>query len=147
MSTTRTRRYGERRAVGTPVALSARAERAKMLPRVERGDIVPLSEEEQRILRQIEEQLQRDPNFRASTARARGGSRRTAVLAVTGTVVCLALAVILLAVSPYLSFVVFLGAIALGFLAERHLKVLGEHGLANLEQSVRNRARRDDIPF
>jgi hypothetical protein len=108
---------------------------------------VPLSEDEQRILRQIEEQLQRDPNFRASTARAHGGSRRTAILAVSGTVVCLALAVVMLAVSPYLSFAAFVGALALGFLAERHLKVLGEHGLANLEQQVRNRTRRDDIPF
>jgi Protein of unknown function (DUF3040) len=108
---------------------------------------VPLSEDEQRILRQIEEQLQRDPSFRASAARAHGGSRRTAILAVTGTVVALALAVVLLAVSPFLSFAAFLGALACGWLAERHVKVLGENGLASLEQSVRNRTRRDDIPF
>jgi len=111
------------------------------------GDDVPLSEDEQRILRQIEEQLQRDPNFRASTARASGSSRRTAVLAVVGTVVTLALAVVLLAVNPLLSFVAFIGALALGYVAERHLKVLGEHGLASLENSVRSRTRRDDIPF
>jgi Protein of unknown function (DUF3040) len=108
---------------------------------------VPLSEDEQRILRQIEEQLQRDPSFRASAARVHGGSRRTAILAVTGTIIALALAIVLLAVSPYLSFVAFLGALALGWVAERHLKVLGENGLASFEQSVRNRTRRDDIPF
>ena len=41
---------------------------------------MPLSEDEQRILRQIEEQLQRDPSFGRDLHHRRGSSRRTMVL-------------------------------------------------------------------
>ena len=52
---------------------------------------------------------------------------------------CLVLTVVLLAVSPYLSFVAFLGAMAALVLAERHVRGIGEAGLNHLSDSVRSR--------
>jgi hypothetical protein len=109
---------------------------------------MPLSEDEQRILRQIEEQLQRDPNFGREIRHRPAGSRRSLVVSVALTVVCLAVAVLLLAVSPYLSFVAFLGAVAAGVVAGSTIRAVGEQGLNNLSDSVRSRlggpARRVD---
>ena len=73
---------------------------------------MPLSEDEQRILRQIEEQLQRDPTFGREMHHHRASSRRSVVVTAIAAVLCLALSVVLLGVSPYLSFVAFLGAVA-----------------------------------
>ena len=81
---------------------------------------MPLSEDEQRILRQIEEQLQRDPSFGRDIKPRRVGSRRAVVVSSIATVVCLVLTILLLAVSPYLSFVAFVGAVAALVIAERH---------------------------
>lgn len=100
---------------------------------------MPLSEDEQRILRQIEEQLQRDPKFGREIRTRPAGSRRSLVVSTGLTVLCLALAVALLAVSPYLSFVAFLAAVAVGVVAGRTLRTAGEQGLNNLSESVRSR--------
>jgi cytochrome c oxidase assembly factor CtaG len=67
---------------------------------------MPLSEEEQRILRQIEEQLQRDPRFsrqQRAPRQAKGGGTWAAV----GAVAFLAATVLLIGVSPYAAFVAF----------------------------------------
>lgn len=100
---------------------------------------MPLSEDEQRILRQIEEQLQRDPGFGRTLHSARSGNRRKLVIAGAVAVVCLVLTIGLLSVSPYLSFVAFIGAVGAVLVAERHARVLGEAGLNQLSDSMRGR--------
>ncbi len=100
---------------------------------------MPLSEDEQRILRQIEEQLQRDPGFGRTLHRGNGGSRRMLILSSVGAVVCLVLTVALLSVSPYLSFVAFVGALVTALFAERHARTLGEASLNHLSDTVRSR--------
>lgn len=100
---------------------------------------MPLSEDEQRILRQIEEQLQRDPGFTRTVHRPKGGDRRAFVLWSALTLVCLGLTVALLAVSAYLSFVAFCGAVVTVLLAERQARAIGEASLHQLSDSVRGR--------
>ncbi|MEQ1704175.1 MAG: DUF3040 domain-containing protein [Ilumatobacteraceae bacterium] len=100
---------------------------------------MPLSEDEQRILRQIEEQLQRDPGFGRNLHQASGGSRRLLVVSGAVAVGCLVLTIALLSVSPYLSFVAFVGAVAASLFAERQARTLGEAGLNHLSESMRGR--------
>jgi hypothetical protein len=100
---------------------------------------MPLSEDEQRILRQIEEQLQRDPSFGRDIKPRHVGSRRAVIASSIATVVCLVLTVLFLAISPYLAFVAFIGAVAALVIAERHVAALGEAGLNHLSDSVRSR--------
>ena len=100
---------------------------------------MPLSEDEQKILRQIEEQLQRDPGFGRNLASARGGSRRVLFVASAAAVCCLVLTIGLLSVSPYLSFVAFVGAVVAALFAERHARTLSEAGLNHLSESMRGR--------
>jgi Protein of unknown function (DUF3040) len=100
---------------------------------------MPLSEDEQRILRQIEEQLQRDPNFGRDIKPRHVGSRQTVILSSIATLVCLVFTVVLLAVNPLLSFVAFVGALVALVIAERHAAALGENGLNHLGESVRSR--------
>ncbi len=100
---------------------------------------VPLSEDEQRILRQIEEQLQRDPGFGRTLQPNSRGSRRAMGLAGAGAVACLVLTVALLSVSPYLSFVAFALAVAAAVVCEHHARVLGRQGLDALSENVRAR--------
>lgn len=100
---------------------------------------VPLSEDEQRILHQIEEQLQRDPGFGRTLHSAASGNRRMLAIATAGAIVCLVLTIALLSVSPYLSFVAFIGAVVASLFAERHARRLGEAGLNHLSESVRGR--------
>jgi hypothetical protein len=99
---------------------------------------MPLSEDEQRILRQIEEQLQRDPGFARELRPSASVSRRSLILAIIGGLVAVAVCVLLLAVSPYLSFIAFLGAIAAVVYAERHLRVLGDEALRQVAAMRRN---------
>jgi len=100
---------------------------------------MPLSEDEQRILRQIEEQLQRDPGFGRNLHQHSGGSRRVLFAAGAAAIVCLALTIVFLSVSPYLSFVAFIGAVIAALFAERHARHLSEGGLNHLSESVRGR--------
>ena len=107
---------------------------------------MPLSEDEQRILRVIEEQLHRDPNFARDLSPTRAGSRRSLLLAVAGGVLAVAVCVFLLGTSPYLAFVAFLGALAAVLVAERHLRALGDEALqrvADLRRAASPR-RHDD---
>jgi hypothetical protein len=45
----------------------------------------------------------------------------------------------LLSVSPYLSFVAFVGALASALVCERHARSLGEAGIGHLSETVRGR--------
>lgn len=100
---------------------------------------MPLSEDEQRILRQIEEQLQRDPGFGRTLEPPSSGSRRGLLVAGALTLAGLVLTVAMLGVSPYLSFVAFVGAVAAALVAERHARAVGEAGLSHLSDSMRGR--------
>lgn len=104
---------------------------------------MPLSEDEQRILRQMEEDLQRDPRFGRSLHAASGASRRGLVLAGLATVVGLVLTVGLLGFSPFLSFVTFVAAVGCAVIAERHARALGEAGLGHLSEQMRIRFPRE----
>ncbi len=100
---------------------------------------MPLSEDEQRILHQIEEQLQRDPGFGRTLHSAASGNRRMLAIATAAAIACLVLTIALLSVNPYLSFVAFIGAVIASLFAERHARRLGEAGLSHLSESVRGR--------
>jgi hypothetical protein len=110
---------------------------------------VPLSEDEQRILRQIEEQLQRDPGFGRNLHQRAHGDRRVLMLSGVAAVACLVLTVAFLSISPFLSFAAFIGAVIASLVCERHARSLGEAGIGHLTDSMRGRfgapnQRRDD---
>lgn len=105
---------------------------------------MPLSEDEQRILREIEEQLHRDPNFARELTPTATGSRRSLLLAVAAGVVLVAACVLLLAVSPYLAFAAFLGAVATAVVAERHVRTLGDQAMRQVAALRRNTGARRD---
>ena len=100
---------------------------------------MPLSEDEKRILRQIEEQLQRDPGFGRTIREGHRSDRRALLLSASGALLCLALTVALLSVSPFLSFVAFVGAVAAALVCERHARTLGEAGLQQFSDAMRGR--------
>ncbi len=88
---------------------------------------MPLSEDEQRILRQIEEQLQRDPRFGRQARHAAGAEHGSPVPSLFGCVVAVVVCVLLLGVSPYLSFLAFvIAAVALAS-AWRRLSSSAQH--------------------
>ena len=120
-------------------ALSQPSNRVRMHSGHAEELVMPLSEDEQRILRQIEEQLQRDPGFGRNLHSTGGGSRRVLFLASAAAVVCLVLTIAFLSVSAYLSFVMFVGALVAALFAERHARTLGESGLNHLSESMRGR--------
>lgn len=110
---------------------------------------MPLSEDEQRILRQIEEQLQRDPGFGRNLHPRGEGNRRALVVSGIAAVACLVLTVAFLSVSPFLSFGAFIGAVAAALVCERHARTLGEAGINHLTENMRGKfgapnQRRDD---
>jgi len=100
---------------------------------------VPLSEDEQRILRQIEEQLQRDPGFGRNLHQHHANDRRKMAISGSLAVGCLVLTVAFLSVSPFLSFVAFIGAVAAALVCERHARVVSGAGLSQLSESMRGR--------
>lgn len=105
---------------------------------------MPLSEDEQRILREIEEQLHRDPNFARELSPARVGSKRSLLVSVVGGLVLLAVCVLLLAVSPFLAFAAFLGAVVTVMVAERHVRALGDQAMRQVAALRRNATTRRD---
>jgi Flp pilus assembly protein TadB len=90
---------------------------------------MPLSEDEQRILRQIEQELQQDPSFSERGYRV---SRRRLLLLSVGLVVGLVLTVLGLAVSFWLAFVAFLCVLGLAVMLETEIRVVGREKLGNL---------------
>ena len=102
---------------------------------------VPLSEDEQRILRQIEEELEQDPTFAQRGYRV---SRRRSALLVVGLVVGLAVTVACLAVNFVAAFIAFLFVVFMAVKLESELRLLGREQLGQLPISAWLHARRPD---
>ena len=103
---------------------------------------VPLSEEEQQILRQIEEELQQDPTFAQRGYRV---SRRRSALLVAGLVTGLAVTVVCLAINFVLAFAAFVFVLFMAVKLESELRLLGrEQQLGQLPISAWLNARRPD---
>lgn len=103
--------------------------------------LVPLSEEEQQILRQIEEELQQDPTFAQRGYRV---SRRRSALLVAGLVAGLAATVVFLAVNYVLAFAAFVFVLFMAVKLESEVRLLGREQLGQLPISAWLNARRPD---
>jgi len=90
---------------------------------------MPLSEDEQRILRQIELDLQSDPTFADRGYRV---SRRRLVVLSICLVVGLVITVAGLAISFWLAFAAFVGVLVLAVMLEQEIRVLGREKIGNL---------------
>jgi membrane associated rhomboid family serine protease len=107
---------------------------------------MPLSEHEQRILRQIEQQLEQDPTFAARGYRV---SRSRLVLLALGLVASIVVTVLGLGVSFWLAFGGFLVVLALAVALEREVRLLARERLGTLPISAwlgggrRNRPHRE----
>lgn len=104
---------------------------------------MPLSEDEQRILRQIEQELQQDPTFATRVHRV---PRQRLLFLSLGLVAAIAVTVGALAVHFLLAFGAFLGVLALAVSFEREVRVVARERLGTLPISVWLGAarRRDD---
>ena len=108
-------------------------------PRVESAvptcedDLVPLSEDEQRILRQIEQELEQDPTFSNRGYRV---SRKRAVGLSIGLLVGLTVTVLGLGISYLVSFGGFVFVLVMAVLLESELRVIGRDRLASLPVSA-----------
>ncbi len=102
---------------------------------------VPLSEEEQQILRQIEEELQQDPTFAQRGYRV---SRRRSALLVAGLVAGLAVTVVCLAINFVLAFAAFVFVLFMAVKLESEIRLLGREQLGQLPISAWLNARRPD---
>ena len=102
---------------------------------------MPLSEDEQRILRQIEEELEQDPQFAQRGYRV---SRRRSALLIAGLAIGLATTVILLAISFVAAFVAFLFVLFMAVKLEQEVRLLGREQLGTLPISAWLNARRPD---
>jgi hypothetical protein len=104
---------------------------------------MPLSEHEQRILRQIEQELASDPTF---AERARRIPRRRLMWLTLGLLVGLALTIAGLAVSYWLAFGAFVGVLVIGGMLEQELCLVSRDKLGNLSINAwltgNNRRRR-----
>lgn len=102
---------------------------------------MPLSEEEQRILRQIEEELEQDPTFAQRGYRV---SRRRSAVLVAGLVTGLAVTVVCLAISFIAAFVAFVFVLFMAVKLESEIRLLGREQLGELPISAWLNARRPD---
>jgi Flp pilus assembly protein TadB len=94
---------------------------------------MPLSENEQRILRQIEQQLERDPTF--STRGYRLPRRRVLFLSLA-LAASLTATVLLLGVTVWLSLAGFAGSLALAILLEREVRLVARERIQALPLSA-----------
>lgn len=94
---------------------------------------MPLSENEQRILRQIEQQLERDPTF--STRGYRVPRRRVAGLSLA-VVGALSVTVLLLSASVWLSIGGFVGTLLLAVALEREVRLIAREKVGALPVSA-----------
>lgn len=98
-----------------------------------------LSDDEQRILRQIEEELESDTKF-AQAVSPSGlylHSARTVRWAVLGLVASVALLVIALQVHFLLAFTVFIGMLVLLAVIERNARAIGRAGFQDVAGALR----------
>jgi uncharacterized membrane protein YgcG len=107
---------------------------------------MPLSEDEQRILHQIEQQFyESDPDF------ARGVSKTTLYRhafrnikwAVLGLIVGLAFLLVTLSVHVLVAFLGFLAMLVAAFVIERNARVLGRAGWQQMTSSLRGGGQAD----
>jgi len=105
---------------------------------------VPLSEDEHRILRQIEEQLKADPAFalKVNQRSHSGASARHLVWSAIGLVVSLGVVIAALQISALLSFAAFIVMVVAGVFLERELAVRGRDQLSRIPDELRRRAGR-----
>ena len=87
---------------------------------------MPLSEHEQRILRQIEQELASDPTFAERATRI---PRRRLMWLVLCLLVGLALTIAGLAVSYWLAFAAFVGVLIVGGMLEQELRLVSRDKL------------------
>lgn len=101
---------------------------------------VPLSDDEQRILREIEANLKTDERFaqKVSSSGLYLHAARTVKRAVVGLVLALVGMVLSLQVHFLLSFVVFVGMLGLVIVIERQLRLMGRAGVQDLTRTLRN---------
>ena len=88
-----------------------------------------LSEDEQRILRQIEQELEADPTFSERGYRV---SRKRLAFLTLGLIAGLVLTIAGLAVSFWLAFAGFIGVLVMAVLLEQEVRVVGREKLGNL---------------
>jgi len=108
---------------------------------------MPLSEDEQRILRQIEEQFyESDPKFaqHVGSASLYRHALRKVRWAVLGLVAGLVFLVATLQVHFLLSFVGFLAMLGAAFVIERNLRAVGRIGIQDLAGIMRSRHPLED---
>ena len=100
---------------------------------------MPLSDDENRILREIEESLKADESFaqKVSSSGLYMHAARTVKRATAGLVVSLAVMVVLLQVHFLLAFVAFVGMLSLLLVIEKQLRLMGRAGVQDLSQSFR----------
>jgi hypothetical protein len=101
---------------------------------------VPLSEDEQRILRQIEQELEQDPTFSQRGYRV---SRRRSAMLVLGLLVGLALTIGGLAVNFLVAFAGFVLVLVMAVMLESELRLLGRERLGQLPISAWLNGRRE----
>ena len=94
---------------------------------------MPLSEDEQRILRQIEQELRRDPDFSRRGYRV---SRRRLVLLALGVVAGLTVTILALSVSFWLAFAGFVTVLVAAVLLEKEIRIVGREKLGSLPVSA-----------
>ncbi|MFV0309727.1 MAG: DUF3040 domain-containing protein [Desertimonas sp.] len=94
---------------------------------------MPLSEDEQRILRQIEQELQSDPTF---ATRVHHVPRRRLVLLGLGLVMAIVATVAALTVHWALAVAAFVGVMAIAVVLEREIRVIARERLGTLPISV-----------
>ena len=103
--------------------------RVESAPETCDDDGVPLSEDEQRILRQIELDLQSDPTFQQRVHRV---SRRRLVLLSIGLIAGLVLTIAGLALHFWLAFVAFVAVLVIAVLLEQEIRVVGREKIGSL---------------
>ncbi|MCB1270976.1 MAG: DUF3040 domain-containing protein [Microthrixaceae bacterium] len=107
---------------------------------------MPLSEDEQRILSEIESQLREsDPDLAEEVSRTTVYRDAFSKLrwAVAGFVVFLGVSVLLLSVNYLLAFVGFLGMFAMAMYIERNLRRVGKAGIDEATRAFRRNSLRD----
>lgn len=103
---------------------------------------VPLSEEEQRILRQIEQQLEQDPTFSQRGYRV---SRRRSLMLTAGLVLGLVITIGGLAINFLVAFCGFVLVLVMAIMLESELRLLGRERLGQLPISAWLSGRRPDV--